>query len=600
MDSSPLKIEHRPGEKAQPQAFTRAKDLEFGLDPRLDAWILHFMTENNLEHALHPELNASTEQLRFMIVLGENEVFFPCPDDEFRQLFASGLTPDLLEAYKERWRHLVRFVHAHISDRYLRQRIVSLCRHKFYLVRAAPFIIPDRLMKRFLTIFLTQTSIEDPLREEKMRSNARAEEFINSQVMQRIMQECPSSMLSCSSIEQLRWRLDLEELKRLLCLSTWESLWGKAEVDEEDLLNGDAAFAACDHFEDTLSGSLGRSRLKILYLVQSSGAVLFDIQIIKALLRQGHRVTLALKEGFYLSVPTFWDQERDAALARALEGAFWVTENIISKNDLLKHQREHPLLIISDGTRERLNLCRTSVTFARSWKEADLIIAKGKELQGQLLGTAHEFTRDILCIYRDGDGRLQVDHKAKSPQAVKFTENQLLAKAEEIIAEMRQAKASGQRVMFYSAIIGSIPGQTKTALRILNTFVSELRRRLDDIMIINPGEHFEAGMDADDLMYMWERVQSSGLIDIWRFQSVEDIETSFTLLGEKVPPVWVGKDATFSTGCTQEMEIALDMQKRYPEMQIIGPDREKFFRRREYGVGKFFDAAINGTTGIQR
>jgi len=34
------------------------------------------------------------------------------------------------------------------------------------------------------------------------------------------------------------------------------------------------------------------------------------------------------------------------------------------------------------------------------------------------------------------------------------------------------------------------------------------------------------------------------------------------------------------------------MQRTHPEMQIIGPNPEKFFRRREYGVGKFFDAAI--------
>ena len=587
-------------EPAGSQSFSRAKDLEFGLDPKLDAWILHFMTENNLEHALHPELNASSEQLRFRIVLGENQVYFPCPDEEFRQLFASTLTPSLLEAYKDRWRHLVRFVHAHITDRYLRRRIVSLCRHKFYLVRAAPYLIPDRLMKRFLTIFLTQTSIEDPLREEKMRANQRAEAFIRSPVMQDIMQECPASMQDCASIEQLRWRLDLEELKRLFCLSTLSPLWSEGETADKELLQEGSAFAACEHFEATLSESLGKSRLKILYLAESSGAVLFDIQIIRALLRQGHRVTLAMKEGFYLSVPTFWDQERDVSLSRALEDAFWVTENVISKNTLLKYQREHPFLIISDGTRERLNLCRTSVTFARAWKEADLIIAKGRELRGQLLGTAHDFTRDILCIYRDRDDRLQLDRKAKSPAAVKFTETQLLAKAERIISRMRDAKASGERVMFFSAIIGSIPGQTKNALRILNTIVAELRRRLDNVMIINPGEHFEPGMDADDLMYMWERVQRSGLIDIWRFQSVEDIEMSFAVLGEKVPPEWVGKDSTFSTGCTQEMQIALDMQKKYPEMQIIGPDREKFFRRREYGVGKFFDAAINGTSGVHR
>jgi len=99
-------------------------------------------------------------------------------------------------------------------------------------------------------------------------------------------------------------------------------------------------------------------------------------------------------------------------------------------------------------------------------------------------------------------------------------------------------------------------------------------------------------MDADDLMYMWEIVQRSGLIDIWRFQSVEDIEKAFELMGEKVPPEWLGKDATYSTGCTMEMKIARDVQKQYPEMQIIGPSWEKFQRRKEYGIGKLYDRVL--------
>lgn len=86
--------------------------------------------------------------------------------------------------------------------------------------------------------------------------------------------------------------------------------------------------------------------------------------------------------------------------------------------------------------------------------------------------------------------------------------------------------------MFYSAIIGSIPGQTKVALGVVNTFVAHLRAKHANLLIINPAEHFVEGMDGDDLMYMWERVQRSGFIDVWRFQSVADIETSFELMGE--------------------------------------------------------------------
>jgi hypothetical protein len=241
---------------------------------------------------------------------------------------------------------------------------------------------------------------------------------------------------------------------------------------------------------------------------------------------------------------------------------------------------------------ERLNLYRTSVTFARAWKEADLIIAKGHANVRRLVYTNHLFTRDILCFQRDNRGTQQILFKPKAEQARKISEYDLRKKADEIIDEMRKARYRGKSVMFYSAIVGSIPGETKTAIEVLSTFVEYLRHRLEGVFIINPAEHFEPGMDGDDLMYMWERVQRSGLINIWRFQTVGDIEQSFDLMDKRVPPVWAGKDATFSTGCTKEMHIALDMQRHQPEMQIIGPNPEKFFRRREYGVGKYFDAGI--------
>ena len=57
--------------------------------------------------------------------------------------------------------------------------------------------------------------------------------------------------------------------------------------------------------------------------------------------------------------------------------------------------------------------------------------------------------------------------------------------------------------------------------------------------------------------------------------------------------------ATFSTGCTKEMKIALEVLKEHPEMQIIGPAREKFMRRQEYGVGKMYDRKFGAISETQ-
>lgn len=316
-----------------------------------------------------------------------------------------------------------------------------------------------------------------------------------------------------------------------------------------------------------------------LYICAMEGGLALDLRIIQTLLRLGHKVILTLKEAPVYYAPTVWDVDRDPLLVDNLPESHIFKAPAASKNELLRRLRENRLLIISDGTGERLNLYRTSVTFARAWKESDAIIARGRCNRDVLLGTSHLFTRDVFCFWEDrGEVRMQL--KPHAPGIRKFSEQALTAKARTIIKSMRASKDSGKAVMFYSCIIGSIPGQTATAIKVADTFVRSLRERLDQVFIINPAEYFEPGMDGDDLMFMWEQVQRSGLINIWRFQSMEDIEASFGLMGLKVPPVWSGKDATFSTGCTKEMRIALDMQRSHPELQIVGP-----------GPGKNFSAA---------
>lgn len=568
-------------------------DLYYGKDPYLDAWLLHFMTENNIEYLANPYENASPEQMRFMVDLDENQVFVPCSDSMLRILLRSQQDDELKKEYRNLWKNLVRLIYHIVKDDYSRRKIITLCKHKFQKAYRSPFIIPSRLNKRMLTIILTQSAQIDPYSKRKSKYNERAYSFLSSQEFLDFVGVCPIDVLECKNIQELRNKLNLIELKRLFCLSLYEDIWKK-----NDFSKVNSVLNQMQGFEGILEKGLfpkaqTEPELTILYLPNSSGGLVFDVLIAKGLIKMGHRVILALKEGFYFDYPTFWDVDNCKVLQHLLEDARFIEDKEISKKELLKHLNEARLVVISDGTRERLNLYRTSVTFARAWKESDLIIAKGNGNYRRLILNSHFFTRDIIAIYRDEEGIVSFSFKEKSPRVRKITEKEIVAKAKTIIEDMKKAKARGQKVMFYSAIVGSIPGQTKMAIRVLNTFVNYLREKLDSTYIINPAEHFEPGMDGDDLMYMWEIVQRSGLIDIWRFQTVSDIEKSFELMGMKVPPIWAGKDATFSTGCTKEMKIALEEQKKHPEMQIIGPDPEKFFRRREYGVGKYFDASID-------
>ncbi|MCJ7616261.1 MAG: hypothetical protein MUO43_06965, partial [Desulfobacterales bacterium] len=319
-----------------------------------------------------------------------------------------------------------------------------------------------------------------------------------------------------------------------------------------------------------------------------------DLAIIKYLAKLGHKIIIVFKEGPLYTKVDFINIQADEILSKQLEGAFFIKEKNLGKNELVRILRsDNNIIVISDGTRENFNLLLTSKVFSRVFREVDGIISKGLDQKKRIFENHFQFTRDIFNISRGEDGSIQILYKPKHPSVIKFSHGDLERKAKIIIDQMEEAKKNGMTVIFYSGIIGSIPGKTKIAKKILSAFINFLKSQFSMTFIINPAEYFETGMDADDLMYMWEIVQESGYIDIWRFQSYDDIAKAFQIMDKKVPPEWVGKDATYSTGCTKEMRIALDVQKKHPEMQIIGPSVEKFMRRNEYGIGKMYDQRLS-------
>ncbi len=575
--------------------FQRVADIQADGEPAFEAWLYHFLTENNLEYLLNPSIVSSPEQLRFMVALHDEQVYLPCDDDLFFRIYSRKDPKALSREYLKSWRFIVKLVNAYNMGKTDKRRIIGLCRYRFRLFYTNRMILPSRMIKRLVGIVLTQCGDPDPFRERKRRANAMAAKLMRDFVFQGVLNACPSfGEGACLTIPEMRRRLDLLEMSRIMALSTHEPLW----QDEDAFADLEREARAFDVVYPCLATAFNRESgefKKILFIPDVSGGFMLDLLLIRSLVRQGHQVVLALKDAFYFNTPTIWDAEGDQCLKTALEDALHITNAHVTKNELLQLMRENRLVIISDGTTEQLNMYRVSVTFARAWKECDLVIAKGRRNRGVLLGSSHQFTRDIVAYWRDEEnGSFHAEFKPRARWVHKFAEKDILGQAKAIVREMRTAREEGKTIMFYSAIIGSIPGQTKVAVSLVNAFVAHLRDKLDNTFIINPAEHFEEGMDGDDLMYMWEHVQRSGFLDVWRFQTVEDIEASFSLIGRKVPAMWSGKDSTFSTGCTKEMRIALDMQRKHPELQIIGPSPEKFFRRRDYGVGTYFDATLKG------
>ncbi len=584
--------------------ITGNRDLRYsyGEEPEDDAWLTNFFIENHLAYEIFPEKVASPEQLNFIVYMDGEPFYYPCPDRLFADILQKKAGVILNREYQKYFDRVVALVEELIDDDFKRDYLNSLLFLKFERESSIRVLLPGRMVKRLLTVFITISEIPRPLGGRKDLYNKRAEVFFHGSYCQKFLDATEGVALSDSgSLIELNHRLDMLYLQRLFLAATLREVWVDGnEPDDETLKNvlykSLAESNEWQWFSDWFKRIEQQNRQPaILWMGSANGEIVVDLLIIRQLIRMGVKVILSVKHGFLFDKVSFSDLRDCHVLDSLLKDADFIEEQNISKNELLYrlHGASSGLLVISDGTRESFNPLLTSVTFARSFKEVDLVINRCGESVA-CLKNHFQFTRNLLSIVSDGCGELDLFFKPRHPGALRFSEAELRARADKLIEMVETEKEKGKKCLFYSAIVGSIPGQLEVAKKILNVFVDYLRNNMDDVVIINPGEHFEEGMDADDIMYMWEIFQRSGVIDIWRFQTVEDIEKSFQLMGEKVPPEWTGKDATFSTGCTKEMKIAREVQKDNPEMQLIGPSWERFKRRQEYGVGKLYDRALAG------
>lgn len=580
-----------------------------GRDAVTDAWYTTFFIENHLDYFAYPDYVASPEQVRFMVYTDENERYYPCSDSTFNAIINREDSPLLQEAYERVLMKVIGMVDEQIEDEHDRTFLKSLINIKYQHETRDWLMIPSRLEKRLLKIYTDRTQIEDPCAQEKAARNVRAFNALNSGEFQKALNNVDDAVVLSApvSLDEIRERVDYLRLRRLIGLSVHSAIW------ESDAVSGCKAEGYLRLFSRPLTGNgvaplwkfLGvrgaekdsgaaQEAKKILWLTDEAGEVIVDLAIIRYLAQLGHKIIVAFKAGPLFTKVDFYEVHEDETMYKEMQGALLIEDDALGKNELvnlLKSDRH--VMAISDGTRENLNLLLASTTFARVFKEVDGVIAKGPDKRRRFFDTKFRFTQDIYSISRDENGVASIWYKPRDPRVIKFSHEDLERKALAIISKMMKAKQQGMTVIFYSGIIGSIPGKILMAKKIMSTYTAYLSDQSECTFIINPSEYYEPGMDADDLMYMWEIVQRSGLIDIWRFQMYDDIVKAFEIMKTKIPPEWVGKDATFSTGCTKEMKIALEVQKEHPEMQIIGPSQKKFLRRKDYGVGKMYDLRLD-------
>ena len=574
----------------------KSRPVRVGESPDFDAWFTAFFLKNHIDPFAYPSKVGSREQIEFMVYPENGERYFSCSDKMFDAIMSRKYPSYLKNRYKQVFAKIIAMIDELIDNEYDNRFLKELVKIRYDDEIQTGLLIPSRLEKRLYKIFLSRTHIENPYSEDKRSINKKIKKFIYSDTVKKALNQIDDSLQTIKdlSLFELREKIKEIEFRRRLTLITQNSLWTLENSKIPPLTK------LKQIFKTPIKGNglaplltlVKARKQKILWLADESGEVVIDLMITKFLADLGHAVIFAVKEAPFFKKICLADTRTDPVLVKQLENAHFIHEKTISKNNLvklLKHDKN--IYVVSDGTREDLNLLLTSTTFSRIFKEVDCIISRGKTQKERLIDSHFMFTQSIINISLDKK-QLLITHKPRHPDFIKFSHKNLEEKANEIIDQMKSAREKGMTVMFYSGIIGSIPGKIDVAKKIMSTFIEYMHKQSADLFIINPSFYYEPGMDADDLMYMWEIVQKSTYIDIWRFQTSADIAKTFSLMNQKVPPEWIGKDATYSTGCTKEIKIARDVQKMNTEMQLISPSLDKFMRRNEYGVGSMYDQRL--------
>jgi hypothetical protein len=584
---------------------TQADDpgsFRFGQSPEMDAWLTSFFIENHLDYFTYPDQAASDEQVRFMVYVPAGERYYPCSDRMFEAIISRKQSAFIQKHYNKALQKILDLIEKQIEETYEKDYLESLIINKYKLETRDEIIISSRLEKRLMSIYLKRTLIGDPFLTEKAERNKRASAALSTKAFGDAINHVEKTELDNppDSLAEIKSLIAAVEFSRLLHMANAPELWTTDKSDrltKADLLQLFNRPFAGDGIKPLLAflgfGKKQSKKRKLLWLADEAGETVMDLAVIRFLVSHGHKVIVAFKNGPLYTKTTIGDMLNDPVLQDAMQHAAIIDDSNLSKNELVRTLRgDIQTLVLSDGTSENLNLLLVSTTFARIFKEVDGIISRGPDQRRRFFDTHFQFTQDIFSISSDKNGAVSIYFKHRHPEVIKFSHEDLENKAQAIIDRMKQAKSQGMTVIFYSGIIGSIPGKIEMAKKIMSVFINHLTEQSALTFIINPSEYYERGMDADDLMYMWEIVQRSGQIDIWRFQTYDDIVTAFQIMQKKIPPEWVGKDATYSTGCTKEMAIAVDVLLKHPEMQIIGPAKERFMRRKDYGVGKMYDRRL--------
>jgi len=150
-----------------------------GENPETDAWFTTFYIENHLDYFTHPDQAATPEQIRFMVYTAEDERYYPCSDHMFAAIMGKNQSELIQHQYQEVLQRILELVDRQIENQKEQDYLEALIKIKYRHETRDEIMIPSRIEKRLMRIFMNHTHIEDPFIFEKATRNQRMSRALN-------------------------------------------------------------------------------------------------------------------------------------------------------------------------------------------------------------------------------------------------------------------------------------------------------------------------------------------------------------------------------------------------------------------------------------
>jgi hypothetical protein len=204
-----------------PEAFEAENIYQPGKDPVSDALYTEFFLENHLDCFVYPDRVATPEQVRFMVYTENDERYYPCSDRMFWTIMRQESSPFLQKEYADVLQKILGLVEHQIEDPWEKAYIKSLNEIKFQHETRDGIMIPSRLEKRLLKIYIDHTQIEDPYLDKKSQRNMRVSKILASRKFLSALDlvDDTARLSSITNLELVKKRVDYLKLHRLFALS---------------------------------------------------------------------------------------------------------------------------------------------------------------------------------------------------------------------------------------------------------------------------------------------------------------------------------------------------------------------------------------------